>query len=42
MFTYLYANNYQLESLVAESDMQAVIHGWGPVFRLDLWQQEAG
>jgi len=42
VFTYLYVNNYQLDSLVTESDLQAVIRGWGPVFRPDLWQQEAG
>ena len=40
VFTYLYTNNDQLESLVTESDLHAVIYSWGPVFRPDLWPQE--
>ena len=40
VFTYLYTNNCQLESLVTEADIRAVISSWGPVFRPDLWPQE--
>jgi len=31
-----------LQSLVTQSELQAVIDGWGPVFRPDLWPQAAG
>ena len=41
LFTYLFVNGLQLESLVTESDLRSVIYAWGPVFRPDLWPQEA-
>ena len=40
VFTYLYTHNHQLDSLVTEAELSQVLHGWGPVFRPDLWRQE--